>query len=77
MILLVEQRPGSRQENLHQLRHSSDDSERTQYRFLANIRVRRLHQFFNLRRQISSHLRRCDRTQRAEGEPHNKLGRTI
>lgn len=55
MILLIEQRSRSGQEDLHQIRHTSDDTEGAQHGLLSNVSVRRLHQLLDLAGQVARH----------------------
>lgn len=77
VILLAEQGPCGGQEDLHQLRHPPNHTERAQRRLLANVRVRTLHQPLHFAGQIACHLGRCDRAQRAQRQAHDELGGTV
>lgn len=73
MILFIQQRSGSRKEDLHEVRHSSNDPERAQDGFLPDVSVRRLHQLLDLAGQVARHLRRRNRAERTERKADDEL----
>lgn len=73
MILFIKQRSRCRKEDFHEVRHSSNDPERAQDGFLADVSVRRLHQLLDLARQVAGHLGRRNRAERAERKADDEL----
>lgn len=77
MILFAQQRSSGRQEDLHQVRHTFDDAERTKRCLFANIRIRRFHQTLHLAGQIACHFGRGNGSQCAQRKANNELRWTV